>query len=585
MARRRRGEAPVEDQQPTQVDQGGGTQIEVKLKGSADDVTKRLGGQTELPARDAASPEDGGQGPEKDVFVRALRNAKYVIRVKRVTPREFNGSKTNVEVWSAELPLSYQEIQEEVAKTYQGGKYRVAIMDPNSNSVIAADTFEVDGDPLVPEVEMSQEEQDRLFLAGRPKTSSEITAESLERQHLVLTKQAEVERAEAELLDARERRKQSKAPAQDDTRIAELDRRLTEARHQADLEARDRKHADEMRELKAMIAQNARPAKAEGQSEIGLLIQQLANSQAASDKRFEALQKQMQDDKLNAILQKVESMNKPVKSGSLLEDAEAMLKLKKLFGWGGDDDDDDDEDDSDDKRPFWERALDKLTGKFGDKLIAKFTEMEEKGEVVDREKFMREMSQYADQAAAEAISKQQGLPNPVKPPALPAPAAAPAPVRQLPPPPPVGEAPAAQLPPPPPAAPNPPPVQQPAALTIEQEITIRVGTVLDMLDREATFRANEYHWNYEGCWMTLPEDLLEKVAAAVDGAGVVDALTTPLLNPEKLPELKAKLTSNPKTAAWFMIGLNELKEWVAEKQKDPMFDPFSDDGEEEGAPE
>ena len=326
MAKRKPGGVAAEDRRESPPDQGGETQIEVKLKGSADDVTKRLGGQTDTSTKEEPPPSD--RDPEKDVFVKALRNAKYVIRVKRVTPREHNGVKTNVEVWSSELPLSYQEIQEEVAKSYQGGKYRVAVMDPSSNTVIAADTFEVDGEPFLPESELSQEEQDRLFLAGRPKSASEINVESLERRGQLLAKQAEVEAIEAELEMARERRKASKAPVQDDTRIADLDRRLVEAKHQADLEARDRKHAEEMRELKALIAQNARPAKAEGQSEIGLLIQQLANSQAASDKRFEALQKQMQDDKLNAILQKVESMNKPVKSGSLLEDAEAMLKLK-----------------------------------------------------------------------------------------------------------------------------------------------------------------------------------------------------------------------------------------------------------------
>lgn len=557
-------------------------QVDVRMRGGAEAVAQRLSRRKHEPASQVQQAE-AVEGGEKKKFLQALKNPRYTFRVKRIYPEDFGGIATNVEVWSSELPLSYQEITERVAQKYQGGKYRVAIF-TQDNELVAADTFKIDGDPAVPEMEASEAERARIFMEGQPKDHSTITEEGLDRRARVSAKLLEVEALEAQLEEARNRREKPKADGSvvRDTRVDDLERRLTEAKHQAELEARDRKHAEEMRELKALIAQNAKPAR-ESDS-MTILLEQMRADRKASDDRFNAMMKQMQDEKMLALLDEVKAIkNKPnQQSSSLLDQAEAILKLKKVFGWGGDDDDDDD-DDAEDTRPWWERALDKLGGKFGDKLLAKFTDMEDKGQTVDRETFMKEMSGYADQIAAEAAERQrQGLPAPAKPPALPAPPPA-APVQQLPPPPPAGAAPAAQLPPPPPPAPQAPQLQQP--LTIEQEITIRVGTVLDMLDREATFRANEYHWNYEGCWMALPDDILEKVCAAADAVGVIDALTTPLLTPEKIAELKTKLTSNPKTAAWFMIGLNELKEWYAEKQKDPTFDPFADDGEEEGTEE
>ena len=554
-------------------------QVDVRMRGGAEAISQRLSRRKHEPVAtpQSAEPAEGG---EKKKFLQALKNPRYTFRVKRIYPEDVGGIVTNVEVWSSELPLSYQEITERVAKKYRGGKYRVAIF-TQDNELVAADTFLVEGEPFVQEIESeADEERARIFMNGQEKSASQLSEEGLERTARLTAKQIEVTQLQRQLESIKGDGSKSSAG---DARIQEIERRLAESKHQAELEARDRKHAEEMKELRAMIAQASQPKKAEGDSMMMMLLEQMREDRKLAQSQFSALLTQMKDEKLNAVLDEVKSIrNKPAtQATSLLDQADAILKLKKVFGWGGDEDDEDDEDDADDKRPWWERALDKLGGKFGDKLLAKFTDMEDKGQTVDRETFMKEMSGYADQVAAEAAARQrQVLPAPAKTAAVPAPPAAP--VQQLPPPPPAGEAPAAQLPPPPPPAQAP---QVQAPLTIEQEITIRVGTVLDMLDREATFRANEYHWNYEGCWMTLPDDILEKVCAAADGAGVVDALTTAMLAPEKIAELKAKLTTNPKTAAWFVVGLNELKLWYAEKQKDPAFDPFADDGEEEGGEE
>lgn len=582
MAKRRevpRPEGSQAQEAQTKVLEGPEPQATLTVRGTADSVKKQLGIQTD--DKSERKPEAASQDDEKKKFVEALRNPKYIIRVKRQTPREFNGQKTNVEVWSAELPMGYQEIQEEVTKDCGGEKYRVAIIDPASNNTIAADTFVVDGDPIVPESDMSQAEIDRVIMRGEPKSAADMSEESLERRARLTAKQIEVEAYEEQLADARKRRENGGKPApQDNTRVDDLERRLTEAKHQAELEARDRKHTEEMKELRALIARTAKP---EGQSETALILAQMQKSQEAADKRFEALQRQMQDDKSNAILEELRALrNKPSgQGGSLLEQAEAMLKLRKIFGWGGNDADED-EDDEDDDRPWWEKALDKLGGKFGDKLLEKFTAMEEKGETVSREEFMRGMMEHADQVAAAAVKKQLPAPRPANilpPPPAPGPTQSlpPAPVTALPPPPPPGAAPQAVLPPPP--APTATP-QVPQALTIEQEIVIRVGGVLEMIEREIELRPNEYLWNYEGAYNALPESVLEKVCAAPDPVAMIDAFAIPNISADALAALKAKISGNPRILAWLKVGHDELKEWFSEKMKDPKFDPFADDGPE-----
>lgn len=589
MARRRR-EAPAEtapgaDQTPAA--EGPGPQATLTVRGSAESVKRQLGMASETKP-EPKEKDSNGHDEEKNRFVEALRGSKYLIRVKRMTPREFNNQRTNVEVWQAELPLGYQEIQDEVAKEYGGGKYRVAVIDPASNNTIAADTFVVDGDPIVPEIEVSLEDQERVFMHGRPKSAADLTEEGLERRARVSAKMLEVEALEGQLEEARKRRSggEKQAP-QDNSRVDEIERKLTEAKHQAELENRERKHAEEIRELKALIVANAKPAAPAGPSETALILAQMQKSQEAADKRFEALQKQMQDDKMSTLIESVNSIkNKPQPQSNMLEMAETMLKLNKMINGVRDDGDDDDDDDKDDDRPWWERAIDKLGGKFGDKflekLMEKFSGMEEKGQDVTREEFMKNMNDEAQRIADEAVAKAQGSQHRLPPP--------PPPAAPLPPPPPASgaPAPAIPLPPPPPAAPapqaNPAAPEAPRKYTLEEEILIRVTGVLEILVREMELRPNEYHWNYEGCFMSLPEAILEKVCAASDPATMIDAFAIEHINPEKLAEIKAKISGTPRIMAWLTTGHQELKEWFAEKLKDPTFDPFDVDEEpgEEG---
>lgn len=116
-------------------------------------------------------------------------------------------------------------------------------------------------------------------------------------------------------------------------------------------------------------------------------------------------------------------------------------------------------------------------------------------------------------------------------------------------------------------------------MTLEQEIVIRVGGILEMLEREIELRPNEYLWNYEGAFLRAPESILEKICAAPDPVAMVDAFAIPNISPEKLAELKAKIGANPRVLAWVKAGHDELKMWFEEKKKDISFDPFAEEDE------
>lgn len=586
MARRRREvspEAGTAQEDATPAIEGPGPQATLTMRGSAADVKRQMGVGTEKQEPEKKKDTNGGDD-EKQKFIDALRNPRFLVRVRRQSPRALAGH-----CWDVECPIPYTKLQDETKSGWGGGTFRAVIVDPESNKTITGDTFDIPGEAVTPEEEMSAEEQQKVFMQGGPKTPAEMTVDGLNRRAEVTAKMLEVESLEAQLEEQRSRRdgKGKAPPPQDNSRIDELARALAEAKHQAELESRDRKHAEELRSLKEMIAQNAQPKKAEGDNMMTVLLEQMREDRKQSQSQFTALLTQMKDDKLNAVLDEVKSIrNKPTtQATSLLDQAEAILKLKKVFGWGQDDDDEEEADDKDDDRPWWERALDKLGGKLGDKLFEKFTNMEEKGEKVDREKFMAEMAQHADLVAAEAIAKQQrpGLPAPAPQATLPVPPPAPRPR-------PASAPQAATLPPPPPPAtdaqqptlPPPPAPEVPVKMTIEQEIVIRVGGVLEILEREIELRPNEYQWNYEGCFSVLPEAVLEKICAAADPIAMMDAFAIQHISPEKIAEMKTKIAGNPRILAWVKAGHDDLKEWWQQKLQDPKFDPFQDEDEETG---
>lgn len=602
MAPRRRSGSENGDQPEEQVAaQTSEPQLRVSMTGTADQVKKQLGVTPEKT--ETKPPEPVLEDFEK--FSNLLKNPKYMVRVKRLRPKQWKGEKTAVEVWTSELPLQWEEIKAEVMEIAKGGTYKVSVVNPESGGMIDARNFEIDGDPLIEKGELSEAE--KMMFAPQEKDATEEGIQKLEQRARFNTKLLEVEEIESALREARERRdgKGKKSTSEDDARILDLDRRLTEAKHQAEIEARDRKHAEEMRELKAMIAQNQKPVQ-QGPSEITLLIQQMQKNQESSDKRFESLQKQMQDDKMNAVLEEVKALrNKPAReNGGMLEMAETMLKLRKVFGWGGSgEDDDEEEDDPNDDRPWWQKALDrlgdKLTPKVIDKIFDRLDGLETSGKKVDKDDFTKsleiEMKKAEDEAVRIATERAiKALPAPKENPPLKKKEAVPqvnVMERKI-----VGETeaakPAAEEKPAetapetsdtqlhlvkaPPAAPAAPSEQMPIA----KEICLRVCNVILILERELETRPRQFNWNYEGAWNMLPEAVLEKVCLAKTPAEVFEAFKVEGINVEDLDKMKEKVLAAPRAAAWMSRGITELNRWWKKVEADPEFDP-ADEGEGE----
>jgi hypothetical protein len=588
MSRRRRETAAETETPAAEAPAGEGPQVKVVMSGSADEVADRLKGvATPVPEKPRTTrAEEVAEINEQ--FLKDLANPTYTVKVKRLRPKEWNGQKANGEVWSSELPLQWEEIKEEVQKTSGGGTYKVAVIDPSTGNMVSAKNFEQDGDPILDQAD--QKEIERIMMEGGTKDATQTSIEGLDRRAQVTAKMIEVESLEHQLTEAREARNggQKKHAAPDDTRINDLERRLTESKHQAELEARDRKHQEEMRELKTLITQNAKPQASQGASEITLLITQMQKNQESSDKRFEAMQKQMQDDKMNLMLEEIKALrNKPQQKSDMLEMAEAMLSLKKVFGWGGDDDDDD-EADPDDDRPWWQKALDKLgdkiTPKVIDKIFAKLDGLETSGKTVSKEDFMKineeEIAAHARKVADEEIQRIMGQKPAALPPPAPAPAPVPAPTTttktELPPAPaPAPAAPAsAAAPPPPPSA---------EMILARKRCELAAGSIA-MIEHELTLRQRNYEWNYE-LWDNLPEDLLDRVCMAPDCILMLDVFKVEGLDVAAVDAMKAKIAADPKALAWLKRGHDELALWKTKADADPTFDPGAEEEPEEEEPQ
>lgn len=580
-----------------------GAKIRMVVSGGADEVKKQLGIATE---KIETKPEPVLEDFEK--FSNLLKNPKYMVRVKRLRPKQWQGQKTSVEVWTSELPLQWEEIKAEVTEIARGGTYKVSVVNPETGGMIDARNFEIDGDPLIEKVELSDAE--KAMFAPQEKDATTEGIEKLENRARFSQKLLEVESIEDQLREARERRdgKGKKPTGDDDARIIELDRRLTIAQHQAELESRDRKHAEEMRELKVLIAATSKPAQAAGQSETALLLGQMQKMQESSDKRFVDIMKQMQDDRMSQLVQKIDNLEKrPNKeSGGFLDFAESAIKMKKLFGWGASGaDDDDEEDDPNDDRPWWQKALDrlgdKLTPRVIDKIFDRLDGLEAGGKKVDKDDFTKsleiEMKKAEDEAVRIATERaikalpQQEAPKKlaekapmvnvmerkiVDPAAPPTPEATPEQpaekkadlhlVTDAP-------APAAEV-----------PGQVKPQMSVAQETCLRVCNVILVLERELETRPRRFDWNYEGVWKMLPETVLEKVCLSKTPAEVFEAFKVEGINVADLDKMKEKVLATPRAVAWMSIGIRELNRWWAELEKNPEFDP-ADEGEEDGGEE
>jgi hypothetical protein len=610
--RRRRGgntetaEAPLEA--PT-TEPSEEPRISVRMEGTADQVKKQLGVAPETKPEE--KKPDEVEDAEK--FFALLKNPKLIIKVKRLRPKQWRGTRTAVEVWSSELPLQWEEIKQEISETANGGTYKVSVVNPETGGIIDARNFEVDGDPKLPDGTLTPEEQAIFDVGKEPeKDAATVTEEGLERSARITAKQIEYERLQQSLKELRgggTNGNNKNRSSESDARIDDLERRLVQAKHEADLENQQRKHEVEMKELRDLVKQQSQQKPAQQQSDVAIILQQMREDRTASDRRFEAMQKQMHDDKQNQMLEELRALrNKPAQQGNtMLENLEAMLKMKKLMGWGGSDEDDEDEDEKDDDRPWWERALDqlgkRLTPKLLDKIFDRLDGLENGGKKVDRETFLKTIEEEKKKEdelvriATEEAIKRLPAPKEVtsstvtssganKPagdvpvvnvmerkivsgealPPLPVPKEVPTTPATVP---------QAEQKPDPKAAPD----------ELAKIVCQRVAELVVFVDQEMQLRPRQYDWNYDVAWKALPEAILEKVCQAKTPAEFFDACKVEGLDLELLEKFKQKTLADAKASAWLQKGITELNRWWAKSLKNPNFDPADEDEsepEEEG---
>lgn len=541
--------------------------MDVRMRGPADKVRRQLGleadGKSGLPA--PRQSVEATTSEQKEEFRRLLQNPKYVAVVRRTDPRKFKGSKCNIEVDRLDLPVSLQSIIDIVSKNYGGGEYRIAILNPDTNTTLAADRFVVEGDPIM---ETDEDLEREIFGDTPPETPSpidevnKVTDQTIEQT----AKMIQLEHAK-ETLDQLRGRKGARTESRDpkveilERELAELRKSITqrdaETRHQEQLRAMEDRHAKDMAELRQLLKDQQKP---QGENE---LVKIMVANQKSSDEKFSKLLEQMQNDRLTAMLNEIKEL-KSAKTGG---DFEKQIELFKTFadlagidlpGRGGDDGDD---------KEWYEKLIDRIPeiletvkGKGGERGVTK-------------EDILKEVDKLADEAIAKKTTAGRLPPPPTAPAKLPQPPATP----------PQGS-PSASIPADlsaPPAPGGPSAASVPPPLTADQELQLRCASVLTMLDRESTFRAKVFDWSYEA-WKQLPEDMLEELAASSELSAGLSVFDKVVPSPA-LDGLKKRFLSDEKAKAWANRGFQEIKDWIAKAKLDPNFDPLGEEeGEEEG---
>jgi hypothetical protein len=526
----------------------------VTLKGTPDEVREHLGSSPESANGDALPPPGAPEGmpasPQKIAYLEALKVPQNTVIVKRISPRNWNDEKTNVEVWRQEAPLDVSTIESEIREEFGGRKYRVAVVNSETNQVVAADTFEIDADPILKQ-DPRDLEYERALMAGQREQEPDVSEAALERQTRLTAKQIEYEQTRQTLESLKSQSVGAKTDPRVDARIRDLEQRTTTQesdRRIGELEAR---HRQELDELKRHIAaqQTQKPQGLEDP-----LIKMMMEQNRQANERFEKLLTQMNDNRMGDIQRQLAEVKNKPQGNNLLEMAESMLKLKEVFGWGepegGGDEDEDDED-----KPLLERLADRYLPKVFEMIDS---EQKKTGREFSKDEIVARINAAADQAAKEEVARRTQQVRQ----ALPAPQAAPVPVPA---------APQAA------AAPVAPPQRQ--VPSIEDEVKIRTASVMAVLERELIIRPHGWQWTL-AAWQALPEEMREKLCAPGLTPPAAIAVFDGVVNQEGLEVVKKKLTDDLKASAWMNRGLAELRKWAEALAKDPDFDP-TEEGEEE----
>ena len=545
---------------------GPGETMNVVLKGPADAVTSRLG--LNKPRDGAGGEKPPGDNAEKasERFFTLLQDASLVAVVARTQPASFNGINCRAEVDRYPLPEDWQSIKDQVAASYGGGKYRVALINPQNGRTMGAQNFEVPGDPILQEVEEIDPQFDEEPVERSP----------LDQVKDLTEKEIQNATAEAELITARRRLaalrndKDGVSGSGTDPRVQALEKQIQDL----SLRAIEERHQRELAELKRQIDAKATPAGESASDKMFQMMMQQMKSQSdlmlaqqkSSDEKFTRLMEQAQNQKLDAISSELRELKRTKEDGGLKGQIEMVKSIADLLGvpLGGDKDDDED-------KTWYEKLAEDSLPRIIDILEGK----SKKGESVTKEQLMAEIEKEADRVIAEKTASGQ-LPPPPRPHAARPLPAAPAARTALPPPAPAAGSP--DLPPPPPgtAAAK----TEPAALpTVEEERQVRCANVMVILERELMFRPKEFQWNF-AAWQNLPEDALERFATAADLPAAIGTFDG-ILNAEGLAKMKGLITADDRVKAWVSRGFKELQGWWQEALKNPDFDPANEDEEED----
>jgi hypothetical protein len=617
MARQRKGQgsepdAPAEPAVAT--DPGSEPQADLRVRGGVSAVRRQLGGgEREQPTEDKP-PET----PEEiKRFNKAIREAKHRVVVKRIAPRFHEGQRCNVEVYREDCPLTLDAVSEEVFGQHGGRRYRVAVIDPNTDATIAARVISHDDDPILPEDTDEKLGRDILRAGGGESAdaSAHDEAAAIERQNEKLRARLSQEELEQEL----ERKRQLRGGAKSSEEVRRLEMRQIKADHDREVDRIKSEHQRERdlleRRLEQLEARMAAPKSDNENTLLREMIREMREDRKATDERFNKMMEKQNEDKLSAIQAKLDAMQsrKPESVNALdtiTSGIEKVVGAAKALGYSRGDDEEDEADPDSDTHP--DGSPKSLTEKIGDKIISylpqvfdAFLQKEKGGAPVDKEQLVREVTAVADQAAADAMARQRAamatrppMPPPrvvpaAPPPALPqgaVPSATPRSPVAVPPttPPPVG-APVvidnATAPVPvTPSVPEPQVVEAvpvaPEAVVVnpvEQEIRERIGDVIADIVREMQIRPREWEWSYNA-FDDLPDEVRVKVAAAEDPVTMIDAFRG-WTDDEALDKLKQEIAGNQTIKDWLARGLAQLKRWEQKAKEDPDFTPGDEQGE------
>lgn len=577
--------APAVSTQTPKPPAPGGAQMRVEIEGDPDTVRNKLG------MNDGDKGKEKETGDEDAVFLEALKKAEYRFQIKRILPREWQGRDARLVVMEDACPMLYQDIVDEVTKSSGGRKFRAVVFNPSDGKSVAAKTFTVEADPILPRVVDDGASLQDLIEEEQEPDDNERIQRTFNNQIKMAEQQLTLERTQEMLDSLRNKRSNGKGNPAEDERIRLLEKKLDEERHQRELDRQkaesDRKYDELQRQLTEI---KANQNKGGDKSDIALVLESMKTMQEESNRRFEKFLEKSREDKVDEILRRMEKSHSQGGLGTLAEQVKAFRDIKGLLD--GDDGDD---------REWWEKLIDHVP-----KIMDRLADMSKGGKKVSKEDFLKEIDAAAERATKEEIAKlETQAPAPRRALPAPAPAAVPAPensqgsvgrpvtkpvkVDALPPAAPTAApepaaAPAAEPSPAAPAAPAAPVQSTPDPKQAAEIETLRMAAgVICMIEVELETRKRLYQWNYEGAWQNLPEPLLEKVCMAEEPVQMLAAFMIPGMPGEmvqKIEAIRTKITTSPRAMRWLAAGHKELQRWWQKLEEDPEFDPA--DEEEEG---